>query len=73
MCMRAVQRSPDNIRKWSNECDAAIRLWAGKLLILMPEMLHLMPMPSDALAVECDARTAASDRETAGCTLAVVC
>ena len=35
--------------------------------------LHLMPMPSDALAVECDVRTAASDRETARCTLAVVC
>ena len=64
---------PDDVRKWSNECDAATELWAGKLLILMPEMLHLMPMSSDALAVECGARHAAPDRKTARCTLAVVC
>ena len=63
----------DDVKKWSNECDAAIKLWAGKLLILMSEMLHLMPMPSDALAIECDVRTAAPDRETIRCTLTVVC
>ena len=35
-------------------------------------LLHLMPMPSDALAVECDVRHAASGRKTVRCTLAIV-
>ena len=34
--------------------------------------LHLMPMSSDALAIECDARTAAPDRETIRCTDKIV-
>ena len=41
----------DDVEKWSNECDAAIELWAGKLLILMSEMLHLTVIRSDALTV----------------------
>ena len=39
---------------------------------LMPEMLHLMLIPSDALAVECGARHAAPDADAIRCTLAVV-
>ena len=38
---------PDDVKKWSNECDAAIELWAGKLL--MSEMLHSIVKRSDAL------------------------
>ena len=63
---------PGDVRKWSNECGAATRLWGRQAVDLMPEVLHLMLLPSDALAVECDARHAAPGRETARCTLAVV-
>ena len=50
---------PDDVRKWSNECDAAIELWGRQAVDLMSEVLHLMPMLSDALAIECDVRHAA--------------
>ena len=49
------------------------RVMGRQAIDLMPEVLHLMLIPLDALAVECDARTAAPDRETVRCTLAVVC
>ena len=62
----------NDVKKWSNECDAAIELWDRQAVDLMSEVLHLMLIPSDALAVECDARYAASGRETARCTLAVI-
>ena len=44
----------------------------GKLLILMSEMLHLMLISSDALAIECDVRHAAFGHETIRCTLTIV-
>ena len=55
--------------KWMWCCYRAMRqtsCWCQKCL-------HLMSMSSDALAVECDVRTAAFDRETIRCTLTIVC
>ena len=42
---------PDDVKKRSNKCDAAIKLWAGKLLILMSEVLHPIVKRSDVLAI----------------------
>ena len=42
---------PNDVKKWSNECDAAIELWADKLLILMSKMLHSIVKRLDALTV----------------------
>ena len=56
--------------KWMWCC---YRIMSRQAVDLMPEMLHLMPMSSNALTVECDVRHAASGRETVRCTLTIVC
>ena len=48
MCMKSIN-GPRWRKKRSNECDAATKLWADKLLILMSEMLHSIVKRSDAL------------------------
>ena len=57
--MKADQRSSDNVKKWSNECDATIKLWGRQTVDLMSKMLHLIVIQSDALTIKCNVRHAA--------------
>ena len=59
---------PNDVKKWLNECDAAIELRNRQTVDLMSEVLHLTVIRSNALTVENDISTAAPDAEIIRCT-----